>query len=282
MRTWLRNLLIALALAAAGGVAFVYFGVFNVAATSQHGYLVYHFLHTVMLRSVLAHSDSVKAPDLSDPARALRALPLYHQHCVQCHGAPGIAPDALAFGLRPEPPNLLEPGRNWKDAEIYWVISHGLKMTAMPAWQHQLGETELWDMTALVKLMPTLSPQRYRELAGLPGAPKIESATGPPGAVATGNAKAGKIAIERYLCVTCHRIPGVTGLDVAVGPPLAGIARHKYIAGVLVNTPQNMMRWLHDPQQAKPGSGMPDLRIADQDLRDIAAYLYTLDDAAVR
>lgn len=91
-----------------------------------------------------------------------------------------------------------------------------------------------------------------------------------------GDPQRGKYAMQQYLCITCHAIPGVTGADKQVGPPLAGMARRAYIGGVLVNTPTNMVRWLRNPQQIDPLSGMPNLHIREQDIDDIAAYLYTL------
>jgi cytochrome c1 len=71
-------------------------------------------------------------------------------------------------------------------------------------------------------------------------------------------------------------IPGVVGANRSVGPPLAGIANRQYIAGVLPNTPANMMRWLRQPTKVDPLSAMPDLDVTEQDARDIAAFLYTL------
>lgn len=272
--------------------AFVYFRGYNVAATSQHTSLVYHFLRAVMLRSVAARADSVAVPDLRDPDRALHGASLYRQHCLQCHGAPGVSPDDLGFGTRPEPPNLLAIGSEWPAARIHWVIRHGLKMTAMPAWEYRLSDAELWDLTAFVQLMPTLSPAQYRQLGAAPftagpvaavGASADErdaaaqSETAATGIERLGDAKAGRVAIEQYLCITCHSIPGVIGADKTVGTPLAGIATRSYIAGTLPNTPANMLRWLRDPQRVKPQSAMPNLHIREIDLRDIAAYLYTLE-----
>lgn len=91
-----------------------------------------------------------------------------------------------------------------------------------------------------------------------------------------GDVQRGRLAIRQYGCQTCHLIPGVTGADALVGPPLSGIASRKYLAGVLPNTPQHMMEWLRHPQQVEPLSAMPDLGVTEGDARDIAAYLYTL------
>lgn len=86
----------------------------------------------------------------------------------------------------------------------------------------------------------------------------------------------GPVLIRQYGCQTCHTIPGVDGADGMVGPPLDRIASRTYLAGRLPNTPENLMRWIRDPQGISPGTAMPDMRVTEQDGRDIAAYLYTL------
>ncbi len=91
-----------------------------------------------------------------------------------------------------------------------------------------------------------------------------------------GNAERGRAAIAAFGCGSCHTIPGVTGANATVGPPLAGIALRSYIAGVLPNTPAAMIRWLEDPPAVDSLTAMPALGLTDPTARDIAAYLYTL------
>ena len=70
---------------------------------------------------------------------------------------------------------------------------------------------------------------------------------------------------------------GVPGADGLVGPPLDRIASRTYLAGRLPNTPQNLLRWIRDPQGISPGTAMPPMGVSEKDGRDIAAYLYTLE-----
>lgn len=96
-------------------------------------------------------------------------------------------------------------------------------------------------------------------------------------ALATGGDPArGREAIARYGCGACHTVPGVPGANAVVGPNLEGIARRMYIAGVLPNTPSNMMRWIEDPQGVDHLTAMPEMGVTPVDARDIAGYLYTL------
>ncbi|MFL5523379.1 MAG: cytochrome c oxidase assembly protein, partial [Gemmatimonadaceae bacterium] len=86
----------------------------------------------------------------------------------------------------------------------------------------------------------------------------------------------GRTAIKRYGCGSCHNIPGVTGAAGLVGPPLDDVARRVYIAGVLPNEPDNMIRWIENPPAIDPKTAMPYMGVTTRDARDIAAYLYNL------
>ncbi|HSK11346.1 MAG TPA: c-type cytochrome [Vicinamibacterales bacterium] len=94
--------------------------------------------------------------------------------------------------------------------------------------------------------------------------------------LAGGDADRGAVALRQYACSTCHVIPGIVGADALVGPPLNGIGSRKYLAGVLQNTPENMVHWIRYPQEAAPLSAMPDLGVTERDARDMVAYLYQL------
>jgi cytochrome c2 len=83
--------------------------------------------------------------------------------------------------------------------------------------------------------------------------------------------------ISSYGCGGCHEVPGIVGATGVVGPPLNEFGRRVYVAGLLRNTPDNLIDWLKNPQSIVPGNAMPDLGVKDRDARDMAAYLYSLD-----
>lgn len=273
MRAAFVAVVITIAAALIGG-AFVYFGAYNVAATEQHWAVTYHLLDTAMRRSVRQRSKDVVVPPLADPALQRHGASLYRQHCAQCHGAPGVAPEPFALGLIPAPANLVHTARTWQTAELYWVVKHGIKTTGMPAWTYRLPDDDLWAIVAFLQRLPMLMPDEYRALAQHE---RKDSSAAPPNAYATpGDPERGKQAIQQYACTTCHRIDGVVGANAPVGPPLSGIATRGFLAGTLPNTPENMVRWLQTPQEVNPRSAMPTLGVTRRDAQDIAAYLYTL------
>ncbi len=91
-----------------------------------------------------------------------------------------------------------------------------------------------------------------------------------------GDPERGRHVIRTYGCGSCHTIAGVRGANSLVGPPLTGIAQRAYIAGVLPNTPTNMVTWIERPQSVDPHTAMPNLGVSARDARDIAGYLYSL------
>jgi mono/diheme cytochrome c family protein len=280
MRASARALVILVAagiVAAIGGGLLWYWGIYNLSATVQHTAPVYWLLEIGMRRSVHHHAQGIEAPPLDDPARQRRGRLLYDRHCVQCHGAPGVAPGAFALGMMPTPANLARTSRTWPPAELYWTIRHGVKMTGMPAWEFRLPDADLRSIVAYLRVMPFQTPSQYRTEAPPPGEREVAASTQSDStAEDQGDPERGKVALNQYACITCHEIPGIVGAHVPVGPPLAGIGERAFIAGVLSNNRQNMVRWIRDPQRFHPGSAMPDLGVSERDARDIAAYLYAL------
>jgi cytochrome c2 len=105
------------------------------------------------------------------------------------------------------------------------------------------------------------------DASDLPLTPKLTNADSDRGAK----------LIQSYGCGGCHEVPGVDGAKGVVGPPLLKFGRRVYVAGMVRNTPDNLMSWLKDPQGIVPGNAMPNLGVSDRDARDMAAYLYTLE-----
>jgi cytochrome c2 len=122
--------------------------------------------------------------------------------------------------------------------------------------------------------------QRAASLAGL-GALLVVGGCDETGAgtrfTDIGDPQQGAAHIAQVGCGTCHIIPGIDGARGLVGPPLDHMGKRIFIAGLLRNTPANMMAWLRDPQQVVPGNAMPDMGLSEEQARDITAYLYTLD-----
>jgi len=270
---------------AAGAAAFVYSGVYDIAATDQHTAPLFWLLKTTMRRAIEHHAREVHVPPLANPAVIAKGRTLFVAHCSRCHGAPGVAPEAFALGLRPTPANLANTGIEWQPSELYWAIKHGMKLTGMPAWEFRLADDDVWAIVAYIQRMPYESPREFRERLAAsasraaPAQPSSIAVDHSASHVATasgGNARQGRHLLLQYGCDVCHEIPGVVGASMPIGPPLDHMGLHSFIGGVLPNTRDNMVRWIRTPQTFVPGGAMPDLGVPDRDALDIAAYLESL------
>lgn len=94
--------------------------------------------------------------------------------------------------------------------------------------------------------------------------------------VVGGDPEAGALAIQEVGCGACHTIPGIEEAEGTVGPPLTFWSRRSFIAGEVPNAPHYLIQWIMNAHSIEPGTAMPDLDVTQQQARDIAAYLYTL------
>ena len=142
-------------------VVFVFSGVYDVAADAPHAGPTRWALHALMDRSVERRAESVEATAPTDPEAIRHGFGEYDEMCVSCHGAPGVRPSAVGRGLNPEPPDLAAPDAETNDAELYWIVSHGIKFTGMPAFGATHSEETVWAMVAFLKQLPGMSAEDY-------------------------------------------------------------------------------------------------------------------------
>ena len=101
--------------------------------------------------------------------------------------------------------------------------------------------------------------------------------TEPAYVVATGgDAERGEQILDAAPCGSCHTIPGIKGAHGKIAPPLNFFSQRTFIAGAVPNSPDNLVRWILDPQSIEPGTAMPSVGLSPEQARDVAAYLYTL------
>jgi len=86
----------------------------------------------------------------------------------------------------------------------------------------------------------------------------------------------GRHVFETTACVNCHTIAG-TRANGRFGPDLTHVmSRDTISSGVILNTPENLRRWIRNPDDIKPGSRMPAMNLSDQELDAVTAYLASL------
>jgi cytochrome c oxidase subunit 2 len=101
-------------------------------------------------------------------------------------------------------------------------------------------------------------------------------AQGQQKALTSSDVSAGRTAFESLSCINCHVIKGTKAIG-KFGPDLSHLAsRSTLAAGMITNTPENLKRWINDPQQVKPGCLMPSLKLGGPELDQLVSYLGSL------
>src|SRR5207237_9719046 len=98
-----------------------------------------------------------------EQAKILMGIEHFADHCAVCHGAPGVPQGDLAQGLYPRPPDLAVTSKRYTEAELFWIVKHGIKMTGMPGWADH-GDDELWATVAFLKKLPGMTKEEYARL----------------------------------------------------------------------------------------------------------------------
>jgi cytochrome c oxidase subunit II len=89
-------------------------------------------------------------------------------------------------------------------------------------------------------------------------------------------ASEGQRIFEQTACVNCHTVAG-TPANGTYGPDLTHLMSRQTIgAGAANNTVGNLMAWVYNPADIKPGCKMPSMGLSAQQSAAVAAYLETL------
>lgn len=164
----------------------------------------------------------------------------------------------------------------------WWVPALGGKMDMIPGRDNYLyttinkpgiyegacsefcGQQHAWMRIRVVAQTPAEFNKWLNERAEL--ANKAQDSLG----------KKGEAIFMNASCGSCHRIAGTTA-NGAIGPDLTHFASRKtMLAGLMMNTPHNVDKWITDPQKVKPGAHMPRFIFGQDSIHAITAYLSKL------
>lgn len=120
-------------------------------------------LHARMEKEI---PKSVPIP--ADEATYVAGAQVYKEHCAVCHGVAGQPQTAIARGMFPKPPKLMEGTGVTDDppAESYWKVAGGIRMTGMPGFDKTLSTTQMWQVSLLLANADKLPKAAQDVLAG--------------------------------------------------------------------------------------------------------------------
>jgi cytochrome c553 len=206
----LRHLFAAVALLLAVTVITVG-GLIPIQASSGHWRATAWVLDFIKRRSVHTYSRNIALPGDAMRSWVARGASHYESGCRPCHGSPISPRPPMVMRMTPHPPELPQRMARWDDRELFQIVKHGIKFTAMPAWAAPQRADEIWAMVTFLRALPRLTPESYRDLAF--------------GGTTTAD---GVSAVER--CARCHGSDGM-GRDGRF--PILAAQREAYMANAL-------------------------------------------------
>ena len=159
------------AIAAYGFAAFVVvisavLGILPVQADVAPSRVEATLLGAVLHASVARQVPSGRNPMPASAENLIAGAKLYRQMCSRCHGASAESDNSYGQSFYPPAPHLPLNQTHYADGEMFWIVKHGIRNTAMLAWRNFLTDDEIWQVVTLIRHFDSLPDSVTTELAG--------------------------------------------------------------------------------------------------------------------
>jgi mono/diheme cytochrome c family protein len=160
VRPFLFGFITALIVIVVGGYVFIAAGGVSM-DTAAPPFPLEKAIARLALHASYGRAADQKSPLPPDDATLLAGARVYKDMCAVCHSTPGQPHTPIAKGMFPDPPELFDPHEMVTDDPegiIYWTVTHGIRLSGMPAFGATLSDTDRWRVTLLVAHADKLSP----------------------------------------------------------------------------------------------------------------------------
>ncbi|MEO8431633.1 MAG: cytochrome c [Acidobacteriota bacterium] len=140
-------------------------GSYDVAATKPPSKWETKIATFALNRSVSKRAPRGGNPMPATPEVLKAGLDHYRENCVTCHGAPGVDASEIGEGLNPPAPDLTLPRvQSRPPAEMFWIVSNGIRSTGMPAFGPTHDSNEIWKIVTFLKHLPEVGTEEQKIL----------------------------------------------------------------------------------------------------------------------
>ena len=94
----------------------------------------------------------------------------FADHCAICHANDGSGQTSIGKNVYPKAPDLrLADTQSMSDGEIFWIIHHGIRFTAMAAWGEgdPTQDKDSWKLVHFIRHLPHLTPEELDQMKAL-------------------------------------------------------------------------------------------------------------------
>ena len=171
MKPSVKSVLLAIGLVLAVAVTVLaYFIGGGVSARPAPGRLETFVSRTVRDLAIAWHTGNVQNPvPRSDEVVALGRAH-FADHCASCHANNGSGDVEMGRGLYPRAPDMRLPAtQRLSDAQLFYIIENGIRLTGMPGWSTgtAAGETASWHLVHFIRHLPQVTPEEIEQMEAL-------------------------------------------------------------------------------------------------------------------
>ena len=134
-----------------------------------------HALEVLMARQIRHLAIPIEKRNAQNPIPLSpdvmkESLAHFADHCALCHANDGSGQTPIGKNVNPKAPDLRLPDiQSMSDGEIFWVIHHGIRFTAMPAWGEgdPAQDKDSWKLVHFIRHLPQLTPEELDQMKAL-------------------------------------------------------------------------------------------------------------------
>jgi thiosulfate dehydrogenase len=164
MRNFIRGVIVGALALAAGIYGYARFGFLDLRADQTPSALEQHIMGTAMDESTDRHAPEQKNPLQATQENLLAGARLYRDKCSDCHGSPINPNSDYGRSFYPRVPQFMKQAPDMPDRENFYIIKHGVRWTAMPAWGNIMTDSEIWQVVLVLNRFEKLPPEVDQEL----------------------------------------------------------------------------------------------------------------------
>ncbi len=142
---------------------FLDFGFLSFRADQRPSGLEQKYATEAVDASTKRHAPDIKNPIQTTDADLLEGMKLYKANCAGCHGDPSNPQPVLGSSFYPPVPRFMEDPPDMPGSQNFYIITHGIRWTGMPAWGNLFSDDQIWKVTAFLSQIEKLPPSLDQE-----------------------------------------------------------------------------------------------------------------------
>src|ERR1051326_200664 len=133
-------------------------GLLPVSADGNHFSLEARIMPAVLRASVARRAATETNPIAIGEDNLKAGMLTFKTTCATCHGTEKEGVGEYGQSFYPPAPPLSSGITQYTDAQLFWIIKHGIRNTGMPAWGRILSDEEIWQVVMALRINPQFKP----------------------------------------------------------------------------------------------------------------------------